>query len=110
MIVYETISDVAVALDIIAHNRLRIVLCLVGTLLFVAACILKLLSDDLHRKLEILEREHGRIDPCPFCGSIPDVRNGCFLCKECNLTMIIPFRYYKSVEDMINQTWNKRWK
>ena len=110
MIEYGTISDVAVSLEIIENTRLRVVLLIFATALFVAACILKLLSDSLHRKLETLEREHGRLKPCPFCGSIPDVRNGSFLCKKCKTTMYIPFRHYKSVDDMVDQTWNRRWK
>ena len=108
MIEYGTISDVAVSLEIIENTRLRVVLVIVATILFVSACILKLLADSLHRKLETLEREHGRLKPCPFCGSIPDVRNGSFLCKKCKLTMVIPFRHYKSVDDMVSQTWNRR--
>lgn len=82
----------------------------VVTVLLVLGVLFARLSDDLHAKLEKLEREHGLLQPCPFCGAIPDVRNGCFLCKKCRLTMMIPFRYYKSVKDMLDQTWNKRWK
>ena len=109
MIEYGTISDVAVALETVEYDRLRVTLLILATIFFVAACVLKLLSDSLHRKLETLEREHGRLKPCPFCGSIPDVKNGSFLCKKCKLTMVIPFRKYKSVDDMLDQTWNKRW-
>lgn len=82
----------------------------VATVLFVLGVLFKRLSDRLHEKLDALERQHGLLDPCPFCGSIPDVRNGCFLCKKCRLTMYIPFRNYKSVKEMVDQTWNKRWK
>lgn len=80
------------------------------TILFVLAVLFKMLSDNLHRKLKVLKREHSLLEPCPFCGSIPEVKNGYFLCKKCKLTMAIPFRKYKNVNDMINQTWNKRWK
>lgn len=83
---------------------------IVVAVLLVLGVLFKRLSDSLHEKLEKLEREHGLLDPCPFCGSIPDVRNGCFLCKKCRLTMYIPFRNYKSVKEMVDQTWNKRWK
>ena len=82
----------------------------VVTVLFVLGVLFKRLSDNLHEKLEKLEREYGLLLPCPFCGSIPDVRNGCFSCKKCRLTMYIPFHYYKSVKEMLDQTWNKRWK
>ena len=88
----------------------KLVLLAVATVLFVLGVLFKWLSDNLHEKLEKLEREHGLLKPCPFCGGLPDVRNGCFLCKKCKLTMHIPFRYYKSVKDMLDQTWNKRWK
>ena len=86
------------------------VLYAIATILFVLGVLFKILSDRLHEKLEALKKDHGLLDPCPFCGSIPDVRNGCFLCKKCKLTMHIPFRNYKSVKDMADQTWNKRWK
>lgn len=90
-------------------DELQALLYGIATALFVLGVLFKRLSDSLHEKLEVLQREHGRLKPCPFCGGIPDVRNGCFLCKKCGLTMNIPFRKYKSVEDMLNQTWNKRW-
>ena len=67
-------------------------------------------DDGKVKKDEALERKHGLLQPCPFCGSIPDVRNGSYLCKKCRLVMYIPFRNYKSVKDMLDQTWNKRWK
>lgn len=89
---------------------LKLVLLAVVTVLFVLGVLFKRLSDDLHAKLEELEREHGLLKPCPFCGGIPDVRNGCYTCNTCRLVMYIPFRYYKSVKDMVDQTWNKRWK
>lgn len=88
----------------------KIIWLAVVTVLLVLGVLFKRLSDSLHEKLEKLEREHGMLKPCPFCGSIPDVKNGCFLCKKCKLTMHIPFRYYKSVKEMLNETWNKRWK
>ena len=88
----------------------KLVLLAVATVLFILGVLFKWLSDSLHEKLEKLEREHGLLKPCPFCGSIPDVRNGCFLCKKCRLTMHIPFRPYKSAKEMADQTWNKRWK
>ena len=89
---------------------LKLVLLAVVTVLFVIGVLFKRLSDDLHAKLEELERRHGLLKPCPFCGAIPDVRNGSYLCKKCRLVMYIPFRYYKSVKDMVDHTWNRRWK
>lgn len=79
-----------------------------ATVLFVLGVLFKRLSEKLHEKLEKLEREHGLLKPCPFCGGLPDVRNGCYLCKNCRLIMHIPFRSYKSVKDMADQTWNRR--
>lgn len=81
-----------------------------ATLLFVLALLFKKLSDDLHDKLDVLKREHSLLEPCPFCGRIPKVEHGYFFCKNCRLTMYIPFRKYKSVKEMLDQTWNKRWK
>jgi hypothetical protein len=95
---------------VLTPDEWQCVLYAIATILFVLGLLFKRLSDDLHKKLEVLQREHGWLKSCPFCGSIPDVKNGCFLCKKCKLTMNIPFRKYKSVEDMVNQTWNKRWK
>lgn len=92
----------------VLSSDLKLVLLAVTTVLFVLGVLFKRLSDNLHEKLEKLEREHGLLMPCPFCGSIPDVRNGCFVCKKCQLIMHIPFRYYKSVKDMLDQTWNRR--
>lgn len=80
----------------------------VVTALFVLGVLFKMLSDSLHKKLEVLQSKHELLNPCPFCGKIPKVRNGCYICKHCRLTMRIPFRHYKSVEDMVNQTWNRR--
>lgn len=91
-------------------GNLKLILLAVVTVLFILGVQFKRLSDDLHDKLDQIEREHSLLKPCPFCGSIPDVRNGCFLCKRCRLTMHIPFRHYKDVADMLAQTWNKRYK
>lgn len=95
--------------DLIA-SEWRYILYIIVTIVFVLGVLFKRLSDDLHEKLDKIDRERSLLQPCPFCGKIPDVRNGCFLCKSCRLTMRIPFKNYKNVEDMLNQTWNKRWK
>ena len=94
----------------IAPDEWKYIWLIVATILFVLGVLFKRLSDSLHEKLQKLERQHGLLKPCPFCGSIPDVRNGLFLCKKCRLTMQIPFRNYRNVADMLDQTWNKRWK
>ena len=78
------------------------------TILFALGVLFKMLSDSLRKKTAQLQREHGLLKPCPFCNGIPKVKNGYFYCKNCRLTMIIPFRHYKSVQDMVDQTWNRR--
>lgn len=90
-------------------DEIMCILYIIVTILFVFGVLFKILSDSLHRKLEVLKREHGLLKPCPFCGKIPEVRNGSFWCKKCRLTMYIPFRRYKTVDDMVEHTWNKRW-
>lgn len=92
----------------ITTDEWQAILYAVATVLFVLGVLFKMLSDSLLRKLEVLQREHELLKPCPFCGRIPEVSNGSFICKHCRLTMRIPFRHYKSVEDMVNQTWNRR--
>lgn len=87
----------------------RYVWLIVVTVMLILGVIFKWLSDRLHFQLEVLERQLGLLKPCPFCGGLPDVRNGCFLCKECRLTMYIPFRHYRSVKEMVECTWNRRW-
>ena len=87
----------------------QVILYVIATVLFVLGVLFKMLSDSLHKKLDALKRDHELLEPCPFCGKIPEVSNGCYICKHCQLVMRIPFRYYKSVEDMVNQTWNRRY-
>lgn len=82
----------------------------VVTVLFVLIVVLKLLTIKIDSKLESLKNRYYILDPCPFCGKIPEVKNGCYFCKKCRLIMRIPLRNYKSVEEMIEKTWNKRWK
>ena len=93
---------------LLSHDEWQAILLLIVTLMFIMIVLFKLLSDNLHNKLDVLKKETSLLKPCPFCGSIPDVRNGYFMCKKCSLMMHIPFRYYKSVKDMVDQTWNKR--
>ena len=79
------------------------------TTLFVIIVILKILTNKISSKLDSLKNRQYVLDPCPFCGSEPIVKNGYFFCKKCKLMMFIPLRVYKNEEEMLNATWNRRW-
>lgn len=80
------------------------------TILFVLIVALKMMTIKLDRKIKSLKNKCRILDRCPFCGNFPEVKNGSFICKKCKLIMYIPIRNYKSVKEMVDMTWNKRWK
>jgi hypothetical protein len=95
---------------VLTPDEWQAIMYVIVTVLFALIIVLKLLTIKIDKKLESLKNRHYVFDPCPLCGNIPEVKNGYYLCKKCRLTMYIPLRNYKSVEEMIDMTWNKRWK
>ena len=80
------------------------------TVLFVLIVVLKMMTIKIDRKIKSLKNRYHILDCCPFCGNLPEVKNGSYICKKCKLVMYIPIRNYKSVKEMVDMTWNKRWK